>query len=86
MAVIKEVAAVVGKYTAADGKEKNQYVNMGKIITTKTGNQMLKIDSIPVNWDGWAYLNDPRQRDEQPNNAPPQRNDAPVPEDQDIPF
>jgi hypothetical protein len=29
---------------------------------------MLKIDVIPLKeggWDGWAYLNEPRQRDDQ---------------------
>jgi len=30
---------------------------------------MLKIDVIPLKeggWDGWAYINEPRERDEQP--------------------
>jgi hypothetical protein len=28
---------------------------------------MLKLESIPIGWDGWAYLNEPRpQEDRQP--------------------
>lgn len=85
MAILKEISAVVGKYTDKEGKEKNQYVNMGKIIETKNGS-MMKIDSIPVNWDGWAYLNDPRPRDNQ--QAAPQQQSAPAShiDNEDVPF
>lgn len=60
--VVKEISTVVGKYVNSNGQEKNRYMRIGSIISTKNG-EMLKIDSIPLReggWDGWAYLNDPR--------------------------
>jgi hypothetical protein len=87
MAVLKEIVAIVGKYTDREGKEKNQYQNMGKLIETQGGKQMIKIDCIPIGFDGWAYLNDPRPRDEQPQRQ--QAQSALQPDDTDggdIPF
>jgi hypothetical protein len=65
--ILKEISCIVGKYTNKDGEEKNRYQRIGSIIETRTGS-MLKLDVIPLKeggWDGWAYLNDPRPRDEQ---------------------
>lgn len=59
-----EVTAVTGKYTDSTGKEKSRYQTLGSVLETKNG-LMLKIESIPVGWDGWAYLNEPKPRDEQ---------------------
>lgn len=69
MAVLKEIVAITGKYTNKEGKEKNQYLTIGRIIETKNG-EMMKIESIPVGWDGWAYLNDPRPKDGKPEANP----------------
>lgn len=63
MAIKYDVVAVTGKYTDANGNEKNRYVNMGRVITTKSGGFMLILDSIPVAWQGTAFLNDPKPRD-----------------------
>jgi len=65
-----EVTAVTGKYTDSTGKEKSRYQTLGSVIETKNG-LMLKLESVPVGWDGWAYLNDPKPRDGQ--QAPQQR-------------
>jgi hypothetical protein len=62
MAVLKEIVVANGKYTDKDGKEKNSYITVGRVIETKNGN-MIKFDSVPVGWDGWAYMNDPKPRD-----------------------
>lgn len=62
MAIQKEVTAITGKYMK-DGQEKNRYMKMGVVMDTKNG-PMLKIEAIPPGWDGWAYLNDPKPRDE----------------------
>ena len=64
MAVKYEVTAVTGKYTDREGKEKNRYAKLGVIMSTKNG-FMLKLESVPLQWDGWAYLNEPR-KDEAP--------------------
>ena len=63
--VVKEVVVITGKYTNAEGIEKNRYQNIGKIISTERG-EMLKLDAMPVmdgGWNGWAYLNDPKPKE-----------------------
>jgi hypothetical protein len=66
MALRYQVSAVIGKYEDRDGKEKSRYVNIGSVMDTKNGGLLLKLDAIPLNWDGFAYLNEPREREERP--------------------
>ena len=66
--LINEITVITGTYTNAEGQQKNRYQRIGSIIDTKNG-PMLKIDVIPLkegSWDGWAYINEPRERDDQP--------------------
>jgi hypothetical protein len=66
--LINEITVITGTYTNAQGQQKNRYQRIGSIIDTKNG-PMLKIDVIPLKeggWDGWAYINEPRERDDQP--------------------
>ncbi len=66
--LINEISVITGSYTNSQGQQKNRYQRIGSIIDTKNG-PMLKIDVIPLKeggWDGWAYINEPRERDEQP--------------------
>lgn len=64
MAILYKVTATAGKYTDAEGNEKNRYVDMGVVMETKNG-PMLKLEAMPIGWDGWAYLNDPAKKDGQ---------------------
>ena len=76
--MIKEITIINGQYTDAKSEKKNRYVKIGNIIDTKNGD-MIKLDVIPLmdgGWNGWAYINEPRQED-----APKRRN-----EDEDLPF
>jgi hypothetical protein len=69
--ITKEITAITGNYTNAQGQQKNRYQRIGSIIETKNG-PMLKLDVIPLKeggWDGWAYINEPRERDEQPQRS-----------------
>ena len=62
----KEISVISGKYTNAQGVAKNRYARIGSIIETKSGD-MLKIDNVPLvtgGWDGWAYINEPRPKDD----------------------
>ena len=73
--LINEITVITGTYNNAQGQQKNRYQRIGSIIETKNG-PMLKIDVIPLKeggWDGWAYINELRERDEQPQRrqAPP---------------
>jgi hypothetical protein len=66
--LINEITVITGTYTNAQQQQKNRYQRIGSIIETKNG-PMLKIDVIPLKeggWDGWAYINEPRERDDQP--------------------
>jgi hypothetical protein len=88
-----DVVAVTGKYTDRDGNEKSRYLNIGAIIETRNGH-MLKLEAVPVGWDGWAYLNEPKEREERGGGSPSGRQrtraeaDAPPADDFDdsIPF
>ncbi|SEJ54755.1 hypothetical protein [Frateuria terrea] len=87
MGIQYEVTAITGKYTDRDGNEKNRYAKLGVVMETKNG-PMLKLETIPLGWDGFAYLNEPRAKDEQPrgqrqgNRAPAQSPNDP----EDLPF
>jgi hypothetical protein len=66
--LINEITVITGTYNNAQGQQKNRYQRIGSIIETTNG-PMLKIDLIPLKeggWNGWAYINEPRERDDQP--------------------
>lgn len=63
MGKLYEVTAVTGTYEK-DGETKKRYMNIGSVIETKNG-LSLKLEAVPVGWDGWAYLNEPQQREQQ---------------------
>lgn len=78
----KEISVISGKYTNAQGQSKNRYTGIGSIIETKSGD-MLKLDVTPLmegGWNGWAYINEPKPKDE---GFP---KDKGFPEDDDMPF
>lgn len=81
--ILKEISCVTGEYKNAQGETKKRYNRIGSIMETKNG-PMLKIDSIPLKkggWDGWAYINEPREKEE----ARPVRQAKPD-FDEDLPF
>ncbi len=72
--LINELTVITGTYKNKDGQQKNRYQRIGSIIETKNG-PMGKLDVIPLKeggWDGWFYINEPRERDEQPRRQAPQ--------------
>lgn len=82
---------VMKKYKK-DGEEKTAYVDIGVVMDGKNGGFILKLESVPVGWDGWAYLAEPEARPR--GGAPQQRRAGPPPAqgggadelDDDIPF
>lgn len=88
MSVKYDVVAITGTYTNAQGEEKKRYQRIGVILTTKSGGYMLRVESIPVGWDGAAFLNDPREREDGKDAKPAAKPRAakPAPTDDDIPF
>lgn len=67
MSKLYEITVVSGKYKNKDGVEKSRYQTIGSVIETKNG-PMLKLDNIPLmdgGWNGWAYMNTPKPKDDQ---------------------
>lgn len=63
--VLYEITVSTGTYTNKDGEEKKRYLRIGSVIDTKNG-PMAKFDCIPIaqgGWDGWAWMNPPREED-----------------------
>lgn len=61
MAVTKNIVAVTGTYTDNQGNEKKRYTTIGRVIQTAKG-ESIKIDVIPLGWDGWAGLYEPKDQ------------------------
>ena len=73
MATIRyEVKAKNGSYTDKTGAEKVRWHHMGVCFQNDKGQLSIKVDSIPLNWDGWISLFEPKPKDgtQQPNQAP----------------
>lgn len=84
----KEISVISGKYTNAQGVAKNRYTRIGSIIETKRGD-MLKLDVTPLiegGWNGWAYINEPKPKDEGFPKDKGFPDDDGFPEDDDMPF
>jgi len=76
MGILHEVVAVTGTYTNKDGEEKKRYLRIGAVIETKHG-PMLKLEAVPTGWDGLAYLNEPKPKDERPKAKPADTDEIP---------
>lgn len=78
-----DIVAVTGKYKDRDGNEKSRYLNIGAVIETQNG-LSIKLEAVPVGWDGWAYLNEPKPREERQQGG--QRQQPRQDDDSSIPF
>jgi hypothetical protein len=63
MPVAYEVISVTGTYTNKQGEEKKRWTKVGVVLQGKNG-LSLKLESIPVGWDGWATLAEPKAKDD----------------------
>jgi hypothetical protein len=63
MAIKYELSAVTGSYTNKSGEEKKSYVRCGVIMETKKGGLVAKLEALPVNFDGWIFMNEPKPRE-----------------------
>lgn len=64
MAIRYDAIAKNGTYTK-DGVEKNKWVKVGVVVDTKNGGLALKIEQLPVPFDGWLQLAEPKKKDDQ---------------------
>ena len=79
----KEVTAIMGEYVNAQGETKKKYQKIGAIIESKHG-PMLKLDVIPLEWNGYAFINEPYDKEKPKSEPRPGRRAEPM--DDDIPF
>jgi hypothetical protein len=75
-----DLIAVVGEYTDAQGNNKKRFSKIGTLWDKGQQGISLKIDHIPVNWDGWLSAKPPLE----PRATTQQK--APVFIDEDAPF
>ena len=89
MKQFKKVVATVGKYTDANGQEKNRYVTVGRAFIRDDKSVSIKVDSMPVGpeFNGWLNLYD--LDEDRQGQAPARAAPAPAPAadiDSDLPF
>ena len=54
----KRAVAVTGTYQDGVGNEKKRYTNVGTLFQRDDGSFTLKMDSVPVEWNGWISFYD----------------------------
>jgi hypothetical protein len=71
MAIKYDVICKNGSYTDKTGAEKTKWMKAGVCMETKQGGLAIKLESLPVGFDGWLTLSEPREKD----NFKPRGND-----------
>lgn len=71
MAIKYDLICKTGTYKDKNGEEKNRWSKVGVVMETKQGGLACKIESIPVGFDGWLSLAEPKPKD----NFTPRGND-----------
>lgn len=66
---IKRIVATTGTYKDRDGNDKKQYTNIGTLFERPDGSQCIKLDAVPVGWDGWGNFYDIEQKQSAHNEA-----------------
>lgn len=73
MAKVKyDAMAKGGTYTNRDGEEKTRWVKCGVVFEGDRG-LSLKIEALPVPFDGWLSFFEPKERDEKPAGKPAEK-------------
>ena len=85
---VKLLRAKTGTYTDRNtGQEKTSYATIGSYLKKDDGTPMLKLDTIPVDFDGWVYFGDlPEARPTQQETSQPQQQATQQFHDDTIPF
>ena len=80
MGIKFELVAKAGEYEK-NGEKKVRWHTCGVVMERQDGSLSAKIESLPINFDGWLNLWEPRQKDDKPAPKGRQR-----PVDEDVPF
>lgn len=72
-----DLKAIVGEYTNKAGETKKRYITIGAVLENEKG-MSIKIESIPVGWNGWAgaYIPQEKTQDAQSGNNQTQNGNA----------
>jgi paraquat-inducible protein B len=84
--IIYEASAIADTYKdKATGEERKRWVKCGVVMETSSGGMALKLESLPVKFDGWLqfYVPKPKDDKQQSNSAPAPQQSA---SEDDIPF
>jgi hypothetical protein len=73
------------KYTDREGNEKTRYVNVGALFARDDGSLTMKLESLPIGFNGWINFYEPKERD-QAQGQRSQRPQRSAPVDDDAPF
>lgn len=67
------------KYTDRDGNEKTRYVNVGSLFARDDGSMTLKLEALPIGFNGWINFYEPKPKDgeQRQERSRPQRAAAP---------
>lgn len=82
------------KYTDRDGNEKTRYVNIGALMQRDDGSLTMKLEAVPVGFNGWINFYEPKPKDgeQRQERSRPARTATAAPAtdaefaDDDIPF
>lgn len=53
------------KYTTTQGEEKTRWTTVGKIFQDDQGREYIKLDVVPLSWDGFASIFEEQQPQQQ---------------------
>lgn len=84
--IIYEASAIADVYKdKTTGEERKRWVKCGVVMETSSGGMALKLESLPVKFDGWLqfYVPKPKEITQQSNSAPAPQQSA---GEDDIPF
>jgi hypothetical protein len=79
MGVKYDAIAKNGSYTDKNGVEKTKWCKAGIVVETKNGGLAMKIEQLPIPFDGWIQFAVPKAKEDQPQSDLVEMND-------DIPF
>jgi len=70
MTKVMNLVAILWEYKNKDGEMKKNYHTIWKLITKDDGNQFIKLDVIPTNWEWYASVYEIKQKDDKTENLP----------------
>lgn len=81
------------KYTDNNGNEKTRYTNVGVLLQRDDGSMTMKLEAIPVGFNGWINFYEPKPKEgeapKQERARPQRQSSAPAHDDpfgDDVPF